>query len=239
MVDLEQKIRKYDSRYEDKFSYENLQSHFMQIYLTIKLKGKDVLEIGKGIGFVSSILNQYCNLTTLDFVEEFKPDLLIDITDLNQLDTLKNNAYDLILICEVLEHIPYEKVEKVLRILEKKTRRYLIISVPNHTTYVNLVLFNQSDNVVFKTLKNYLNLFFIKMGKLISKIDYLIRAKHKKIIADKHKPEWDIHQWELGIDRYSVKLFKQLLEKYFIIIKEERLRDHSLHHFFILKRKEG
>jgi predicted O-methyltransferase YrrM len=79
--------------------YKTLQSHFMQIYLAIKLKAKDVLEIGKENGFVSDVLKYYCNITTLDFQDEFNPDLLIDITDLEQLDTLKDNNYDLILLC--------------------------------------------------------------------------------------------------------------------------------------------
>lgn len=220
-----------------KIQYKTLQSHFMQIYLTVRLGAKDVLEIGSRFAFVSNILKQYCNLTTLDFKEEFKPDLLIDITDLKLLDTVENEAYDLILLCEVLEHIPYKKVDGVLGILREKTRKYLIISVPNHSTYINLVLFNQSNNIIFKSLKNYLNLFFIKIGKLISKLDYFIRAKRKEIALSKPKIEWHRHQWELGINKYDIKSFERLLEKYFIIIKEERLRDQPFHHFYILKKK--
>ena len=101
------------------FTFKRLQSHLMQIYLTMNLKAKNVLEIGKENGFVSNVLKQYCNLTTLDFREEFNPDLFIDITDLNQLDTIENDAYDLILVCEVLEHIPYEKIDGVLQILKR------------------------------------------------------------------------------------------------------------------------
>lgn len=216
-------------------SYKTLQSHFMQIYLTIKLKAKDVLEIGVLRRIVTSILSQYCNLTTLDFKEEFNPDLLIDITNLKQLDTIENNAYDLILLCEVLEHISYDKIDKILQILKKKTRKYLIISVPNQTAYVNLKFFIGTDRAVFKKLKNYFNLFCIKMGNIISGLDYIIRKKHKKFKAE---GTFFPHCWELGVDKYSVNSFKTLLEKYFIIIREERLREHPFHHFFILKNKE-
>jgi len=215
-------------------SYKTLQSHFMQIYLTIKLKAKDVLEIGVLRKIVTSILNQYCNLTTLDFKEEFNPDLIIDITDSKQLDTIKNNAYDLILLCEVLEHISYEKIDKILKILKKKTRKYLIISVPNQTTYINLTFFNHSNNRILKKIKDYFNLFFIKIGNLISKLDYNIRKKHRKY---KSEGTFFPHCWELGVDKYSINTFKKLLEKYFTIIKEERLRDHPFHHFFILKKR--
>lgn len=216
-------------------SYKTLQSHFMQIYLTIKLKAKDVLEIGVLRRIVTSILSQYCNLTTLDFKEEFNPDLLIDITNLKQLDTIENNAYDLILLCEVLEHIPYEKVDKILQILKKKTKKYIIISVPNQSIYVNLTFFNSSNSGILKRLKDYFNLFFIKIGNLISKLDYIIRKKNKKF---KVEGTFFPHYWELGIDKYDINSFKRLLEKYFIIIKEERLKHHSFHHFFVLKNKE-
>ena len=60
-------------RYNDKKKviYKTFYSHLLQIYLSIKLNAKDILEIGKGYGFVSSVLSQYCNLTTLDFKEDF------------------------------------------------------------------------------------------------------------------------------------------------------------------------
>jgi len=218
-----------------KIKYKILQSHFMQVYLTLSLNAKNVLEIGKETGFVSSILNQHCNLTTLDSQEEFEPNLLIDITDLKQLDTLENETYDLILLCEVLEHIPYERIDGILEILEKKTSKYLIISIPNHTTYVNLILFNHS--IKFKTLKNYFNLFFSMIQKLISKLDYFFRTKRKKFNLIKHEQEWQTHQWELGIDKYSINSFKKLLQKNFTLIRDERHKDHPYHHFFILKKR--
>ncbi len=217
-------------------SYKTLRSHFIQIYLALKLKAKDVLEIGVLRKIVTSILNQYCNLTTLDFKEEFNPDLLIDITDFKQLDSIENNAYDLILLCEVLEHIPYEKIDIILQILKKKTRKYIVISVPNQTTYVNLTLFNHSNRVMLKRLKNYLNLFFTKIGNVVSNLDYRFRKKHKKY---KSEGTFFPHCWELGVDKYSLNSFKKLLEKYFTIIREERLREHPFHHFFVLKNKEA
>lgn len=215
-------------------SYKTLQSHFMQIYLTLALKVNDVLEIGVLRTIVTSILSQYCNLTTLDYKAEFNPDLLIDITDSKSLDTIRDNAYDLILLCEVLEHIPYDKVEGILRVLKKKTRKFLIISVPNQTSYVNLTFFNDSTRVVFKKLKNYLNFFFTKVGNLISQLDYWFRKRFQKFIP---VGNFFPHCWELGVDKYDINIFRLLLKKHFLIIKEERLREHPFHHFFILKKE--
>ena len=97
-------MKKYKNK--DQITFKGLQSHLIQIYLTLNLKVEDVLEIGKGSGFVSSILRNYCNLTTLDFEDDLNPHLLINIINLKELDTIINNAFDLILLCEVLEHIP-------------------------------------------------------------------------------------------------------------------------------------
>lgn len=223
-------------KYSDKKSviFRTFYSHLLQIYLSIKLNAKNVLEIGKGHGFVSSVLCQYCNLTTLDFKEEFNPDILMDITKLKQLDTLKDEAYDLILLCEVLEHIPYEKIDGMLQILRKKTRKYVVISVPNQSGYCNITLFRSIlDNPGFKIISFFLDLLSIKIGNFVSKLDYKFRKKHKKFtFEEKH-----VHYWELGVDKYDICLFKKLLEKYFIIINEERIKEHPFHHFFILLKR--
>lgn len=231
---LLEKMKNSDIQDSHWITYQTLQSHFMQIYLTLALKVKDVLEIGVLRKIVTSILDTYCNLTTLDYKEEFHPDLLIDITDFKQLDTIENNAYDLILLCEVLEHVPYEKIEGILQILKEKTRKYLIISVPNQTTYINLALFSPCHRAGIKLLKNYFNFFFVKLGNAISDLDYKLRKKYKK-----HKPIGTFfpHFWELGVDKYSLKSFKKLLEKHFIILREERFHEHSFHHYFILKKR--
>lgn len=213
--------------------FKTFYSHLLQIYLSVKLNAKDVLEIGKGYGFVSSVLCQYCNLTTLDFEKEFNPDILMDITKLKQLDTLEDEAYDLILLCEVLEHIPYDKVEGILQILRNKTRKYIVISVPNQSGYCNITLFSSYLNhSAFKLIKFFLDLFSVKIGSFVSRLDYKFRKKHRKFIFERNHG----HYWELGVDKYDICLFKKLLEKYFVIINEERIKEHPFHHFFILKK---
>ena len=221
-------------------NFKVLQSHLMQFYLTLLLKPNRVLEIGKGSGFVTSILNRYCNLTTLDFNQDHNPDLLIDITNLKQLDTLKDEFYDLILICEVLEHIPYEKIEGILQILKKKTKKYLILSVPNQGAYFNLTLFYHGlSRLGINVLEKIISIFSIKIGNTISKLHYKFRNKYKKFIFQGYIDKIPKHYWELGIDQYDIKAFKRLLSKYFTIMKDGRIREQPWHHFFIIHRIEG
>ncbi|KKK71523.1 hypothetical protein LCGC14_2913050, partial [marine sediment metagenome] len=178
------------------FSYEGLQSHLMQVYLTIKLQANDILEIGTRFSLIKAILGPFCNLTTLDFKKEFNPDLLIDISDLKQLNTLKDNTYDLILLCEVLEHISYEKLDGIFQILKNKTRKYVIISVPDQSSYINITFFGYGiSNKISKVLKNIFNLFSAKVGNLISKLDYKFRKSKRKFIMRKFEVDWHTHQW--------------------------------------------
>lgn len=223
-------------RYMDKHSVvpKNFYSHLIQIYFSIKLGAKDVLEIGTGYKFVSSVLKNYCNLTTLDFDEKFKPDILMDITQLKELDKLQDNGYDLIIICEVLEHIPYNKIDGILKILKKKTRKYIVLSVPNQSGYCNITLYRYGiDKFSFKIIKFFLATLPIMIGRFFSMLDYKLRKRRKKF---KIKGK-EYHQWELGISKHNLYLFRKLLKKHFEIRNEERIQEHPFHHFFILKKR--
>jgi len=223
-------------RYNDKkiFIWKTFYSHLYQIYFSLKLKAKEILEIGNQYRFVSSILCQFSNLTTLDFNDKFNPDILMDITNLKQLDTLKDEKYDLILLCEVLEHIPYEEIEGILQILRKKTKKYIVISAPNVSGYFSITLFrHELGNSGFKIIKYLVDLLSIQIGNIITRLDYKLRKKYKKYMFK----EKSGHHWELGIDKYDINSFRKLLEKYFIIILEERVREHPFHHFFVLKKR--
>lgn len=229
-------MENYNNNNKELIISKNFYSHLLQIYLSIKLNVKDVLEIGNAYGFVSSVLRQYCNLTTLDFKKEFNPDVLMNIRKLKQLDTLKNKAYDLILLCEVLEHVPYKEINDILQILRKKTRKYVVISVPNQSGYCNITLFRTVlDKPSFKIINFLLDLFSIKIGSFISRLDYKFRKKRNKFTFNVKRKSG--HYWELGIDKYDVSLFKRLLEKYFVIVNEKRIKEHPYHHFFILLKR--
>lgn len=215
--------------------YRKLQSHLMQIYLALLTKPKRILEIGIGEGFVSRNLKKYCEVITADIDKNLNPDLILDISNLNDFSKLKENSFDLIIMCEVLEHTPYNSIDSILQSLKKITKKYLLISVPNQGHFLNLILYKRGfDNIIFYPFNLILRLFlhaFNKLGEYICKIYYKIK---KKKIKYKFNGE---HYWELGIDFYSEESFRKKLKKHFIIEKEERLRENTYHHFFLLKKK--
>lgn len=217
-------------------SFRKLQSHFMQIYLVLKLKPKKVLEFGIGSRFVSNILKQYCELTTSDINEATKPDIICDISNPNDLSQFEDNYFDLVMVCEVLEHISYDKIEEVLKSLKRISSKYVLISVPNQSNYLNLTLFKHGfEQFLFSSfisLIKRINYMFNKIFKIFNKFHYRL-VKNKRLFKFNGQ-----HHWELGIDKYSEKSFRKLLKKYFIIEQEGRLRENPWHHFFLLKKSK-
>ena len=98
-------------------SYKRLQSHLMQIYLALKTNPSKILEIGIGNKLVSSILKNYCNVITADIDKSLKPDYVLDISNSKDFNQFSDNSVDLIIICEVLEHVPYENIDSILKSL--------------------------------------------------------------------------------------------------------------------------
>lgn len=215
-------------------------SHIFQIYLILDLDPKELLEIGSGDGFVSNFIGkkEHLFLSTLDVDGDKNPDWNVDISNLKALDNLPNDFFDVILICEVLEHIPFKKVEGVLRVLKKKTKKNIIISVPDQTKYLNLNISKHGFstgklNILIKIIE-----FFV--GRINKFMEWIFRYHYKFI--NKKKPYISLadgeHYWELGINKYSVKDFKNMLEFHFDVVLDERVKEFPWHHFFVLQKKE-
>lgn len=189
-------------------------SYFYQIDLVRRLKPNRVLEIGIGNKTTANYLNQNGIKTdTCDFDRELKPDYIGDIREL----PIKNESYDIILACEILEHIPWKDVDKALGELHRVSKKHVIISVPYSSAGFELMLRFPLIDRIFK--KPFLNFF--------SRIPYFFRKV--KLPGE--------HYWEMGRKNYPKKKIRSALSKYFIISKEVRPILNHYHHFFILKKK--
>ena len=215
-------------KWTNEMKLSQLNSNMMQVYYTSLFNPKEVLEIGVGNGFVSNILKKDYSLTTLDNDYMKGPHFPIDITSY-ELNYISDNNFDVILMCEVLEHISYEKVDKVLKILKKKLSKNgkLIISIPNRKKYLQLYLFkygfsNKNRNFFIKII-NLIIKIFNEFTVNISNLQYKLINRKVKFISDGE------YLWELNIDKYSEKNFKNLLQKYYKIIHEERVIGNPYH----------
>jgi ubiquinone/menaquinone biosynthesis C-methylase UbiE len=189
-------------------------SYYHQINLIHELNPNKILEIGVGNKTVSDYLKRHeFNIKTCDIDKKLNPDVIGDIRKL----PFKKNAFDLILASEILEHIPYDDVEKALKELHRVTKKYVIISVPYSQIYFGCSITFPLISRIFN--KEFFNLFIGVPSRTKIKFD-------------------GEHYWELGRKGYSIKKVRKDISKYFNIIEEKRALPYPIHYFFVLEKKE-
>lgn len=118
------------------FALEQLFSLSHQINEIHKLKPESILEIGIGNGFTSSFLRRSgYRVTTVDINPELEPDICAPLDQVGQI--IGDVRFDLVVCCEVLEHIPLQEFKPSLDHLVKLGRR-LFLTLPNHRASVGL-----------------------------------------------------------------------------------------------------
>ena len=189
-------------------------SYFYQIDLVRKLHPETVLEIGIGNKTVANYLKQNgITIDTCDFDQNLNPDYTADIRDLPFADA----SYDVVMACEILEHLPFEDVEKALRELQRVSKKYVLVSIPYASGGFELLLKFPLLNKIIK--RPFLDLFF-RVPYFFMGIEFAGQ-----------------HYWEMGRKNYPRRKIQSTFGKYFTILKEVRpVLDHY-HHFFLLEKR--
>ncbi len=196
--------------------YDHLErfiSYYYQVSLVRELKPESVLEVGIGSMVVSEYLKRAgIEITTCDIDSKLKPDKVGDIRNL----PFKDEAFDMVLAFQILEHLPFSDFEKALKEIRRVSRKFIVISLPYRHTCFEAVVKVPFVRTIFK--KPFLD-FCLRIP--------LVFYNEKRLGK---------HQWEMGLRRYSLKKIKKHLSKYFKIIKEVRPVLDSYHHFFVLEK---
>jgi len=104
-------------------------SYYYQISEVVKCKGKSVLLIGAWDGIVVDVLKRLNkHVTTFDFDQSLKPDIVWDVTMIDEIITKK---YDVIVCCQVLEHIPFDMFDPTIKKIQNIFNEKFILSLPN------------------------------------------------------------------------------------------------------------
>lgn len=112
------------------FSPEQLYSLSFQILQIREFHPRRMLEIGIGNGFVSTFLKKIgIEVITVDINPALGADICSSIAELP--NHLRNERFDLVSCCEVLEHIPFEYFDSHLEILRGFSPN-AFISLPGH-----------------------------------------------------------------------------------------------------------
>jgi ubiquinone/menaquinone biosynthesis C-methylase UbiE len=186
-------------------------SYYNQLSSVFTLAPKNVLEIGVGDGVVSTYLkNKKIAVTTCDISPKLNPDCVADVRKL----PFKDNSFDLILICEVLEHIPFKDLDIALAELYRVTKKHVIFSVPYSRIYFSVTFIFPFIKRIFR--KEIFNVF---VGM----------PSHSKIGSGSHK-------WEIGRRGYPIQRIRKHISIYFRTLSEKRAVLHPVHYFFILEK---
>jgi len=124
------------SRYFDDSYFEvpQLFSQALQIHHVRGMRPESVLEIGIGNGFTSSFLRLAgVPVTTADINPHLEPDVCGSIEALPAL--LAGRSFDVVVCCEVLEHMPLERLDDNLRVLRGLGRR-LFLTLPAYARWI-------------------------------------------------------------------------------------------------------
>lgn len=183
-------------------------SYYHQLSEVLSLNPVSVLEIGVGDGIFRDYLkgNTDVAYTSVDVADDLHPDVVGDVTKL----PFKDGTFDVVCAFEVLEHIPFEQLEKALSELHRVVQRAVVLSLPHFGPPVKFLL----------------------------KIPFLpeISFAFKIPFARKHMFNGQ-HYWEIGKRGYSPRAIRNILEEYFTIQKEFIPFENQYHHFYILEKQ--
>ncbi len=182
--------------------------YWHQIDEIIAIKPKKILEIGVGSGFVTSYLkNRGFNIVSLDILQDLNPNAVGSVLDL----PFREDAFNTVSCCEVLEHLPYSEFSRALNELHRVSQRQVVLSLPDDTSVYKFDIQLSKIMLVKKVFSNYF-----------------------------HKPETHKfdghHYWEIGKDNFPLKkIIRKIRQARFEIINSYRVFERPIQRFFILK----
>ena len=181
-------------------------SYYYQIAETLAFEPQSVLIIGVGDNIVGNLLSmQGIKVSTFDFDEKLVPDFLGNIIEIDKV--LQGMQFDVLLCCQILEHLPFALFEDILEKL-KVVSKNIIISLPYASINYKLEL----KLPIIKTVKLNLNIqrFF----------------KEHQFNGE--------HYWEIGYKGYSKIKITRVIANHFTIRKRFVASHNHYHLFYVL-----
>lgn len=100
-------------------------SYWNQINEIVNLNPSNVLEVGKGTGFVNNYLKSIgIDVTSIDIDTNRKPDIVCDIREFES-----KIKFHVVCLFEVIEHMPFHNIEPLFQKLNLYSN-YIVMSVP-------------------------------------------------------------------------------------------------------------
>ena len=192
---------------EGYFDLKQIYAQGQQIHEIYKMKPQSLVEVGIGNGLTSSFFKQSgSEVLTVDINPNLNPDVVCSIDQMPEF--LGEKTFDLVVCCEVLEHMEFEKFEESLKVFKKYSKN-LFLTLPQYRYWYGLK----------GTLK------LPRFTKAVSLGFYLRR---KKNLDNGH-----CHFWELDSHSFSFrKKIINILKKYYPNIEHGVFHMNKYHEYF-------
>lgn len=213
--------------------------YYQQISHILKLEPKRVLEIGPGDYTVTDFLQRKgIYVKTFDNDKELFPDYTGDIR--NPLEI--NEKFDLVLASEVLEHVDFKYVEKIIQNFYKviNVNGYLVISLPYSTVRI---FPKRPDYGRVVSCEGLLYTFvpFAWVYPIYGLYRFLFKKENfkKSFIPfsqyEDDEKRLDVHRWDLGCQLNLKKRFRKIVSEYFKV-EDEKVYINTNSIFYTLKK---
>mgnify|MGYP005841262205 CR=1 FL=1 len=189
-------------------SPRRLAAYSYQIDEVLKAGPGRVLEIGPGNGIVSHVLRGAGLLVvTLDLDGRLRPDIVASVLHL----PLAQHSFDLVLCCQVLEHLPFDQFRPVLEQLRRVTRGRVVLSLPDRRRCITAQV--SAPGLGTRAV-------------LLS----LPGLRPRRHVYDGQ------HFWEIGKRHYSLgRVLQEMQCVGFSVVRHYRIRENPYQHVFVLE----
>jgi hypothetical protein len=203
----------YDAKYLGT-NFVRLASYRVQLALAMRTDPRSVLVVGKGDGIVQDLLERTgMQIATLDIQPDLKPTYVGSVDAI----PLPEESYDVVLCCQVLEHMPFDRFVTALRELGRVAKSRVIVSLPDIRRFVSLR---------------------ISAPKL--KIDWQVNLPQVRAPRiSQERLEVHGHYWEIGFHGTSFKdVLKGFVEARLNVLQTRRVSDLPWHTFIYAARAD-
>lgn len=181
-------------------------SYWHQVDEVLKRDVQSLLEVGIGNHFLADFLGKLGKkIITADINPALLPDVVTSIDALSFAD----QAFDMVIACEVLEHLPLSSLQGALQELYRVTSKWALVSVPDCTRCYCF------------------QVQVPRLGVLRRQLQLNAPSNHR-LIPD--------HCWEIGHGASERQVTEACKHVGFKVETSYRVFEHPYHHFFVLAR---
>lgn len=195
-------------------------SFFYQIKEVALFNPRSVLIIGALEDVAGTVLkaNMNVEIEYFDIQSMQGVNYIGDIRNFSEI--VQDRQWDVILCCQVLEHIPFEDFESVVKEMSLHSRKGVVISLPcaQKTKFHIKVIFENKKMVDYT-----------RMSELYDK-------NHR---WNKEIEGAGCHDWEIRIGKWSFEKIRNILNRYYIVRREYYVPENRYHYFFVLSKKHN